>query len=936
VKKKSDVQLSSLATEIHQNALDAEKLRDVIARLNQLIQGLSFNFKSQRKAIAEARRLKAIALYSIGTHPEQAVLNASRAYLGFKRNGGTLFKQSLSINSIGMILWSWKGFGPSKAVEWFEKAALLARRSKSADIFWKIETSENLGLCYFADSKSQEGLKQQELALKLLNQITRSELIVTKEFVRRRILRRIANIQQEAGNFKAAAKTLQQARAPANANADEKVLWYNTSGILAQKDSSILSAEIHFDHAVSYISQSEQNINLVAAVFSNTALLKFRLNKLNEAEDLLDQMAHHVSNTSPLSARLGFFRIKARFEEWQGNWNKAYQKWHKARKLVEQEASGDPFQRSELIRCEAASLRKGSTSTEADQLLDVELMRVKKSNSLGLPLYAVGYVADLIRFASNQKSNLDFNSLLAEAFAVEIFRGDLNQEAELFAACAKLAVKHENDQAAILFGKLWLTIATDEERTTGLNKNLTSAYNKQFSQDADLLISKLVDNGRYLEAGMVHQIQSSEQFREFVFRHSISRTGNIGLPFNRQEAAFLEQWQNLRQQAKVIGPRKKIKAEGYERNTLQISAKDLVKNMFHFNDNEIYNAIVSQTDSENWKTRYSRLSIRYTASDAGLVIEAKKGLEYFSQLQPVSRVALNQVIASFRDICGTADGSDKKIGRELYDLLFANVLQKFPECLKIDLYLSGALASIPFAALFDGKKYISETCQISICTETATKLRRNSNIFYAFGAPVDNLPAVNREMIDISDHVSEAQIVSGSNFTKHALIAVLSNKPSYLHFSGHFDLVPGHIEKSYLTIGDGTRLSLLEIMEDQYDFRGVKCIVLSGCNTAVNNSDLDGFQSLARLLICKGARSVIGSLWKVHDGHSADFMKVFYENFYLDKKWRNPAYALQKAQAGLANYQKVKDINSTRNLGLGAEPPLTPYAWCGFVHYQAI
>ncbi|MEM7215181.1 MAG: CHAT domain-containing tetratricopeptide repeat protein [Pseudomonadota bacterium] len=933
VKKRPVAHLVSIAAVINESVSNPEKLMDVVAELDALTATSSFRSRSQRRTIAEARRLKAIALYYVGEHPQRAALNALRAFMGFKRNGGTLYKQSLCANFLGMILWSWKGYGPSRALEWFEIACQLAQRSRSSDIFWKIETLENLGLCCFSASKPEDALKYQRQALKLLIGLPRTKDDFGIEFVRRRILRRIANIQQEEGQFTQAASSLMDAKPPVSASADEKILWHNSSGKLALKSGGILAAELHFDQAIFNLSQSVQDVRLVSAVFSNSALLKLRLGKHEAAEDLLEQMSEYVSDSSPLSARIGFLRIKAEFEEWQEHWPEACEYWHEARLLVEREASGDPFQRSELIRCEARNLLKAQEPDGANHLLKAELLSAIKRNENEIPLHAVGLVADVAKLAPEEEWSAA--ELLAEAVSAEAFRGSLEHEADLFAACATVSAIRKNTSASVLFGKLWLSLITDEERIAGLKEFSRSSYYQQFARDADQLIGLLIDDGRHLEAGIVHQIQTSEEFRQFAFRNSITNTGKNSIPFSSKEIRFVEKWKELKNQGLMIGAPIGPVFDDSGRNEVKTSARKLIDSMFLFKERETFRTPVEKSVFEKRSGPSSKLSVRYVPSDKGLLLEAKKGAEYYSQLQPVSRVDFNRMVSHFRSACGAVDGSDQTVGHELHEILLAPILKKFPDTNRIDLTLGKGMESLPFAALFDGRRYLCETHQISICSDAAEKTVSNKGGFFAFGAPAHDLPAINRELELINQVVPEASINKGAEFTKKELQNALSNKPSHLHFSGHFDLMPGHMEKSCFTLGDGNRLSLLEILEGQFDFRGVQCVALSGCNTAVGDGGNDSFQNLARLLICKGVRNIIGSLWKVHDGHAADFMNSFYQNFYKDGKWQDPRVALHLTQMSYARRQRDQDRSISANSGLGGTPLLAPYAWCGFAHFRA-
>lgn len=71
-------------------------------------------------------------------------------------------------------------------------------------------------------------------------------------------------------------------------------------------------------------------------------------------------------------------------------------------------------------------------------------------------------------------------------------------------------------------------------------------------------------------------------------------------------------------------------------------------------------------------------------------------------------------------------------------------------------------------------------------------------------------------------------------------------------------------------------LSLSELLSRPFD---AKLIVVSGCETMLGqNFQGQGVRSLTQGLMSQGADAVIGTLWKVSDKASAEFMRVFYNH----------------------------------------------------------
>lgn len=91
-------------------------------------------------------------------------------------------------------------------------------------------------------------------------------------------------------------------------------------------------------------------------------------------------------------------------------------------------------------------------------------------------------------------------------------------------------------------------------------------------------------------------------------------------------------------------------------------------------------------------------------------------------------------------------------------------------------------------------------------------------------------------------------------------------------------------------------------------------VVLSACQTGVGKDVRgEGLLALTRGFMAAGAASVVASLWKVDDNATAELMKRFYQEMFINHK--KPSAALRDAQLSLAKTTRWK----------------SPYFWAGFV-----
>jgi CHAT domain-containing protein len=159
-----------------------------------------------------------------------------------------------------------------------------------------------------------------------------------------------------------------------------------------------------------------------------------------------------------------------------------------------------------------------------------------------------------------------------------------------------------------------------------------------------------------------------------------------------------------------------------------------------------------------------------------------------------------------------------------------------------------------------------------------------------------------------------------SAFTE-ARFNTLMNGPrdfSVLHLGTHFSLRPGNALRSFLLLGDGSRLTLDKI--NARDFSGIELITLSACQTGMGGAITDDgreVEGLSTIVQRRGARRVVASLWQVEDASTARFMRLMYDA--LPASRRDAARALQRAQLSLKSF--------TDN---GRHPYEHPYYWAAF------
>jgi tetratricopeptide (TPR) repeat protein len=268
----------------------------------------------------------------------------------------------------------------------------------------------------------------------------------------------------------------------------------------------------------------------------------------------------------------------------------------------------------------------------------------------------------------------------------------------------------------------------------------------------------------------------------------------------------------------------------------------------------------------------------------------------------VSRDALIQEIDAFREFSNPV-GSHPDSLKQLYTWLITPLKDRLKTPV-IGIVPHGALHYLPFAALTDGERYLSED-YILFTLPSASTLRliqekrkpEVSNII-ALGNPSTTLPDLKNaehEAISIA-RLYETQAWIGPDATESAVRAQAS-EAGIVHLAAHGEYNPNNPLFSAIHLAadsenDG-RLEVHEIFGLDLT-KATDLVVLSACQTNIGAiSAGDEVVGLNRAFLYAGTPTVIASLWSVDDTATALLMEHFYTRL---REGMGKAQALQAAQ----------------------------------------
>jgi len=301
-----------------------------------------------------------------------------------------------------------------------------------------------------------------------------------------------------------------------------------------------------------------------------------------------------------------------------------------------------------------------------------------------------------------------------------------------------------------------------------------------------------------------------------------------------------------------------------------------------------------------------RLELVITTPDAPPIRRTVKNLK---------REDLNRVIAEFRSALENRKADVKIPAQQLYQWLIQPIEADLQQAkAKTIIYApDGQLRYIPLAALHDGKGWLAQRYRINnitarSVTDFTTPPQKQLRVFAAaFGLQprtiqvgtnqfsFAGLPFTVKEVQALNQLIPGTKNLIAQDFSRAETVKQL-NSVNVVHLATHGKFVVGEAANSFIALGNGEHIPLLEIQD--LSLTNVDLIVLSACETGIGDQLGSGEEilGLGYQFQRAGARAVIASLWQVDDGGTQVLMNAFYGAL---QKGMTKAQALQEAQKAL-------------------------------------
>lgn len=290
----------------------------------------------------------------------------------------------------------------------------------------------------------------------------------------------------------------------------------------------------------------------------------------------------------------------------------------------------------------------------------------------------------------------------------------------------------------------------------------------------------------------------------------------------------------------------------------------------------------------------------------------------------VERVALEQLIERYRQtLQERITNRYLAPAQELHQLLIEPIQERLAsERVHTLVFVpDGSLLTVPLAALHDGQAHLIERFAVAITPGMSLyaptefgNVDPNVLLAGSSGSAVVTpaLPFVDEELEQIQGLYNGALLVNEQFDRETFTREITDRQPNVVHIASHayFDETP---ERSFLaTHTDKLGFDDLRAAIGTSKFRRpLELLTLSACETAAGSSK--AALGLAGVAIRAGARSAVGTLWRVSDQASSELIVAFYRE--LKNADAGRAEALAQAQRTMVADQQFGH----------------PYYWSGFL-----
>ena len=757
--------------------------------------------------------------------------------------------------------------------------------------------------------------------------------------------RRIATMRERLHDLLGAAAALDKARPPDDAVADEIYSWANSRAIMAERLSEWQLTTTLYDVAVAEFDRLESPGPNSPFGLSNAATWAAGSGDVAKAESILARLKRAQSEIPGNAITYEVAMVEAQIARGAGDLSRADKAWlavaEIARKGEESLLPSIAEVRSDLLR------EMGKPEEAVDLLRPFVVAAGDESADAFAPhqLAAAIALGELLANKSGQDSNAlsEAREVLRRALAGEITRGMPEAEWRLFAALADVCAALGLADSAIVLGKAAVDIIARVEDAASIAPALIAQDLERRLLPHRKLIGRLVEAGRFPEAAHIQALLKGEATFELAQRDATLDRRAKSMPLRPDEATVLKDYQDIalrarRSNSEALGA---ATAAADEARSAVTQARRFA---LIWADRLLQGGLNTATAAGNdvpppLHTSNETLLLHFLPERSGWRVFACAGDRQFDYRVDGDSAAIARAVFDFRNAIVSQRPEWQALARELFDRMIGPANDILSGVKNLAVTTDTPFGYLPFAALHDSRQCLIERVALWSATGLAPEKKKQRSdaplraaLFGHEGEGSGRIAFVERELRAIADRHPGAQRVAP--FTEERFAAALAQGADVVHVASHFHLEPGNPGRSYLALEDGS-LTLDRFRSKRFPLSQTELFVLSACETAMADRGPFGLESFAALAQSKGARQVLGTLWRVSDASAAALMSAFYSGFGEIDGPAALASSLRNAQLGLLRgVDGPQDSPERGGLSIpGRAAWRHPYHWAGYILY---
>ena len=803
---------------------------------------------------------------------------------------------------------AWFEGKPQKALACFTSAVALLPDDAALELI--LRAKSNLALCLRETGDVAAAL---QLYPELERLCIQGQLDVTQ------ILRQWAIALEVSRDFGAARRLLERITPTDSSTSMDRLYWNHAMGLLNWSEGRLSDARTHLAAATAALPRKRQDAARVLAVLGNDALLSLYLGDGARAYRLVQRMLDIRGSVDsvPIASESSLVIVRAALARARGAFAEEADILRQGLDWIEQNDPEEWLHKLDLAgRLGDAALRAGTPGTAIPKLKTL-------CETAPFDLAWVGLVT-LAQLQAEAGHSADASRSVVHLLANTSGAGAVEVEAEILATIAGLAHLQGRSDAAIVLGKMSLKYLA--ELIQSLDRDTLAAVLDVNDRFVKRIAAHLRGAGRFQEAVLLDDLTDRIRHYALVRKDAASEALAFQpLPFDRAERHLEANWATWRRELLAM-------READRRDDLLARAQEVLDVLLSFK---------TTTGLVHRKPLLPppgpgriRISLVPVGTDCELQCQFSDGMRRFRI--GMTPAALFEEVAILRDAV-TDPVAWRRPAADLYRKIigpFGPELDK-AECLEID--ASGILGRIPMALLCDQSACLAQRLPIvHVLNVQAKPHRRTSGCTIAHAAPFGtgplSMPPGGLDGAATPFH--RARYALGPDFTRDGLRELLQAEPAYLSIATHFEARLDRPDLSTLLLGDETVLYLSDLATADFDLDSVRVALLATCSSGVDDATEAKNGSLAAVVLEKGARFFIGTLWDIPETVAAKFIGRFWDALAADPS-QDPALVVSRLHADSAARALRSPVSSNLVGGIGSSAHAdTPEDWAAFAIFE--